>query len=297
MMTKNIANFDSRMKIIEAKDFERLSPFFKGIWGRRMADFFIRLVALDKVNQVYENSIDYHGARFTEGLLNDMGVNYVIGNAERLNDLPKGAFITVSNHPYGGLDGIMLVDLIASIRPDYKLMVNKILSLVKTMKDNFIPVTPVGHKKTAISATSLHGLRETLAHLHNGHPVGFFPSGAVSDFSLKNFRIRDRRWQNSIIQLIRSVKVPVLPIRFFDKNSPFFYFLGMINWRIRLLRLPHELFNKRDQQPRIGIGRIISVEEQQKYPDAGSFGSFLRESVYEMPKPASFVPRTLLNIA
>jgi putative hemolysin len=285
------------MKIIDTKDFENLSPIFKGVKGNRLADFFIRFLALDKVNQVYENSIEYKGARFAEGLLNDMGIQYVVGNAERLNNLPKEAFITVSNHPYGGLDGIMLVDLLASIRPDYKLMVNKILSLVKTMKDNFIPVTPMGNKRTAISVSSLHGIRETLKHLHHGHPVGFFPSGAVSDFSLKNLRVRDRRWQNSIIQLIRSVKVPVLPIRFFDKNSPFFYFLGLINWRIRLLRLPSELFNKRDQQPRIGIGKIISVEEQERYPDAGSLGAFLRQSVYEMPKPKSYIPRAMLNIA
>ena len=284
------------MKVIDATDFERMSRFFRGEWGHRFAEFIMRLLALDKVNQVYENSIEYTGARFAEGLLNDLGVNYVIGHADRLKRLPNGAFITISNHPYGGLDGIMLIDLMASLRPDYKLMVNKMLSLVKTMKDNFISVSPVGNKKTGISVASLQGMRETLTHLQDGHPVGFFPSGAVSDFSLKDFRVRDRKWQKSILHLIRSVKVPVLPIRFFDKNSPFFYFLGMINWRVRLLRMPHEVFNKREQEPRIGIGNLISVEEQRQYNDVRSLGTFLRKAVYEMPEPASFVPRAVLDI-
>ena len=215
------------MKIIDANNFEALSPVFKGAMGQKIAEFIMRITALDKVNQVYEHSSNFTGADFASGLLNDFGVNYVIGNAERLNQLPKGAFITVANHPYGGLDGIMLIDLLASLRPDYKLMVNKILALVKTMKDNFIPVTPLGNKRTGISIASLHGMRETLAHLQEGYPVGFFPSGAVSDFSLKNFCVRDRKWQNSVIHLIRSIKVPVLPIRFFGRNSAVFLLPGI----------------------------------------------------------------------
>jgi putative hemolysin len=283
------------MKVIDVKDFEALSPVFRGERGHRFAELLMRVMALDKVNQVYDHSGKYTGARFAEGLLKDFGIKYIIGNAERLNLLPKGAFITVSNHPYGGLDGIILIDLMARIRPDYKLMVNRMLSLVKTMKDNFISVTPVGNKNTGITVASIHGIRETLIHLQDGHPVGFFPSGAVSDFRVKDLRVRDRGWQKSILHLIRSAKVPIVPIRFFDKNSAFFYFLGLINWRIRLLRIPRELFNKKDLSPRIGIGSTISVEEQERYKDEVSLGTFLRKAVYEMPEPPFFVPRTTLN--
>jgi putative hemolysin len=183
----------------------------------------------------------------------------------------------------------------AGIRPDYKFMVNKILSHVKTMEENFISVTPVGNKKVKITAETINGIRETLNRLKEGHPIGFFPSGAVSDFSIKDWYIRDRAWQKSILGLIQSAKVPIMPIRFFDTNSFLFYFLGLINWRIRLLRMPHELFNKRERDIRIGIGNLISVEEQEQYPDAGNFGDFLRRSVYEMPLPASFIPRAVLH--
>ena len=84
-------------------------------------------------------------------------------------------------------------------------------------------------------------------------------------------------------------KVPVLPIRFFDKNSFFFYFLGLINWRIRLLRMPQEVFNKKKQFPRIGVGQIITVEEQLKYKSLNEYGTFLRNSIYQMPLPTSFI--------
>jgi len=284
------------MKVIEPKDFGSFSGIFRGKRVFNRAEFIMHLLSIDKVNRVYDNSYAYRGAEFTSRLLNDIGVNYVVGNPENLRSLKEGAFITVSNHPYGGLDGIMSIDLFSGIRSDYKFMVNKILSMIRTLDDNFISVIPTGNKKTGVSAASLRGVRETISHLRNGHPVGFFPSGAVSDFILHEMRIRDRKWQQSILHVIHAAKVPIVPVRFFDRNSDFFYFLGLINWRIRSLRLPSEVFNKRGQHPRIAIGKIISVNEQEKFDNPGDLGDYLRRIVYEMPLPINFVPRNQVII-
>ncbi len=262
--------------------------------GNRLARFVIRLFAIDRVNSLYQRSSDYTGQEFAASILNDLGVNYRIGNAERLAKLPEGAFITISNHPYGGIDGIMLIDLMAGIRPDYKVMVNQILSLIKAMDVNFISVKPKGNTEIGIMSQNINGIRTTLSHLREGHPVGFFPSGAVSDLSLRDKCVRDREWQESVIKLIQTAKVPILPIRFFDQNSPFFFSLGLINWRVRLIRMPYEVFNKSKQNPRIGIGNLISVEEQQQFTDCDSFRTFLRNSVYKMEKPEVFIPRKKL---
>lgn len=279
------------MNVVDAKDFEAISSFFKGEKGHRRAEFIMSLLSIDKVNSLHKNYGTYSGPEFTSRLLNDVGVNYLVGNSGRLQELPGGPFITVSNHPYGGLDGIISIDLIASIRPDYRFMVNETLSRVSALKESFISVTPTGNHKKGITATSIRGIRKTLDHLHKGHPLGFFPSGAVSDFSLSDFRVRDRKWQESILHVIHSVKVPILPMRFFDGNSAFFYFLGLINWRLRLLRLPSEVFNKKGKELRLGIGKIISVKEQEQFTSARALGLFLRKAVYDMPLPASFLSR------
>lgn len=285
-----------RKTLIEAENLEKASPIFKGKLGNRLAKFVIRLFAIDKVNRLYEQSCDYKGAEFAASLLNNLNVNYRIGNVERLKELPQGGFITISNHPYGGIDGIMLIDLMAGIRPDYKVMVNEFLSLIEPMEENFISVKPKGNKDNGVSTTSINGIRETLTRLHDNHPVGFFPSGAVSDLSLRDRCVRDREWQESVVRLIQKANVPIVPIRFFDQNSPFFYSLGLIDWRVRLIRMPYEVFNKSKQNPRIGIGEIITVEEQAKYTDYQSLRTFLRESIYKMPMPASFTPRTILDL-
>lgn len=282
------------MGILNAEDLGRLSPIFKGKYGHKLADFFMHLTAIDKVNALCDRSSHCSGADFAASLLENAGVNYVLGNAERLKQLPGGAFITISNHPFGAVDGAILIDLFGHLRSDYKYMVNQFLALIKAMGEHFITVNPSGNKKRDITAANLKGVRETLSHLKENHPVGFFPSGAVSDFNLKDMRIRDRQWQESIIRLIQMARVPIVPIRFFDTNSLFFHSLGLINWRIRLLRMPHEIFNKNKKELRLGIGKIISVEEQKQFRDCQSYREFLRNAVYEMPLPASFVPKSIV---
>ncbi len=278
------------MEVVGVKDMEKVSGFFRGEGGNRLARFMMRLFSIDKVNGVYDRFGSFSGKEFTSRLLDDIGVSYLVGNAGRLKSLPKGAFIAIANHPYGGLDGIMLIDLLARIRPDFRLMVNKLLSAIKSLNNNFISVNPRLEKKESMTTASIRGIKETIQSIRNGHPVGFFPSGAVSDFSLHDMCIRDRAWQPGIIHLIQSVKAPVLPVRFFDTNSRFFYFLGLISWKLRSLRLPSEVFNKKGQNQRIGIGEIISVEEQQEYRDPEAFGAFIRNAVYGMPQPSCFIP-------
>jgi len=271
-----------KKKLIDTEDLGLLAPIFKGVKGERLANRILHFLAVDKLNELYDRSNHLTGAEFAESILKDLGVDYCIYNAERLSLLPEGAFITVSNHSYGGLDGVMLIDLMAHVRSDYKAMANQVLSRVKALEENFVSVIPKVGKEVLKPTANINGIRETLTQLRDGHPVGFFPSGAVSMFHFNNMQVRDREWQESILRLTQSIKVPIIPIRFFDRNSNFFYLLELIDWRIRTLRMPYELFNKKGKRTRIGIGNIISVEEQAKFHDAKSLGAFLYKSVYDM---------------
>ena len=281
-----------KRKLVEIEDLGYLSPIFRGEKGQRLAKKMLRILAVDKVNALYERSCEHTGADFAESILKDLGVDYCIYNPERLNQLPEGAFITVSNHAYGGLDGVMLVDLMVHISPDYRLMANQVLSMVKALEENFISVIPKVGNEVQKPTANINGIRETLTHLQEGHPVGFFPSGAVSMLRFHNLKVRDREWQESILKLIKSAKVPIVPVRFFDRNSNFFYFLQLINWRVRTLRLPYELFNLKDRITRIGIGTIISVEEQAKFSDIKLFGTFLYKTIYKMQASGKGINRS-----
>ena len=164
-------------------------------------------------------------------------------------------------------------------------MVNQILARIEPLEDSFIPVTPTGSSRTAPTAASVSGIKAALKHLRNGGGLGLFPSGAVSDLSLKERCIRDREWQEAVVRLIMKAQVPVVPVRFFNGNSWLYYSLGLIDWRVRLLRLPAEVFNKKGSTMHIGIGPVISVEEQKRFgTDIRAFRDFLRERVYDMTR-------------
>jgi putative hemolysin len=158
-------------------------------------------------------------------------------------------------------------------------MVNRFLGSIEPLKDNFICVTPTIGERHAPSKDSIQGIKDAVAHIRRGGALGLFPSGAISDLSLKDGSIRDREWQEPVIRLIKKLNVPVVPVHFLDRNSAFYYSLGLIHWKIRLLRLPSEVFNKRGRTQRIAIGGIITPQQQSEFSDIREFSDFLRNKV------------------
>ena len=273
---------NTAMPLLSIDELEKAAPIFRGAAGNAFGRMLMQILAVEKVNDLYDRNIGFIGPDFARAVLKDIGVEYEVIGRERLEKLPDGPFITVSNHPYGSIDGVMLVDLFGHIRPDFKVMVNRFLSRIGTMSDNFICVTPVGAERTAPTRDSIQGIKDSVAHVRDGHPLGLFPSGAVSDLNIKERCIRDREWQEPVIRLIRKLNVPIVPVHFLDRNSDFYYYLGLIDWRVRLLRLPGEVFNKRGKRTRIAIGEIITPEVQKEFDDIGDFRDFLRNKVYNL---------------
>ena len=93
--------------------------------------------------------------------------------------------------------------------------------------------------------------------------------------------VRDREWQEPVLRLIRKLEVPVVPVHFLDMNSWFYYSLGLVDWRVRLLRLPAEVFNKRGKRMRVALGEAITPEQQREFADIADFGTYLRNTVYK----------------
>lgn len=265
--------------VLDYSDLRRMVPFLDG--KPKLVHTLMKWLKLDDVNYVHHRNLDTPGAPFVRGLLDDFRITMRIDNAHVLDQLPEGAFITVSNHPFGALDGIMLIDLIASRRPDYKVMVNMILNAIRGMRPNFIAVDPLASNDPKRRLATMKGIKDAMLHVRAGHPLGFFPAGAMSKLTW-GLRIEDRQWQPSIVRLIQQLNVPVVPIYFHGHNSILFNILGVIDWRLRTLRLPSEVFSHHDTTYHISIGDIITPEEQKRYTSVEEFGEFIRRSTYSM---------------
>lgn len=280
--SKTVAAEEQPVKrtVLDADDVKKMVPALARY--PKLVDRVLHWLAVDRVNATHSKFFDTPGAPFVEKLIEDFDITLDIRGLDVLDNLPEGAFITVSNHPFGALDGIMLIHIIASRRPDYKVMVNMILGRLTAMRPNFITVDAMASDDPAKQAVSMKGIREVISRVKGGHPVGFFPAGAVSKVGW-NGRLTDRTWQPSVIRLIDKLKVPVIPIFFHGSNSWLFNFLGVVCWQLRTLRLPSEVFRKCHSTMKISVGRPISVEEQRAH--AGSIeelGKFLKEQTYKL---------------
>ena len=284
-MEENVKNSQiedkpKKMTVLDADDIMDMVPKLKG--HRKLVEWFIRFLELDKVNDIHVHNASTPGPQFVHGLLNDLDIKLKIDKAQVLDNLPQGAFVTVSNHHFGALDGIILINLIASRRPEYKVMVNMFLNYIWAMRPNFIAVDAMASDDPKKKAVSMAGIREVIKNVRAGKPVGFFPAGAVGKVNWHG-RLKDREWQPTVIQLIEKLKVPVVPIFFHGSQSWWFNFLGVTCWQLRTFRHPAEVFRKKGSTFHITVGDPISVEEQLCHMGSEKeFGDFLRNETYKL---------------
>ena len=265
--------------VLDYDDIRKMVPFFDG--KKRLVNFLLKLLSVDKVNWIHDHNCDTPGVPFTAGLLKDLNIKLRIDNEERLDNLPEGSFITVSNHPLGALDGIALIKIVGERRPKFKVMVNMVLNYISAMRPNFIAVDALASSDPKKKAVSMQGIKAAMMQVRSGEPMGFFPAGAVSKLN-RSLHIEDREWQPTIIRLIKQMKVPVVPIYFHTRNSWWFTFLGMVSWQLRTLRLPAEVFRKKNATIHISIGETISVEEIEKFDDLKLLGEYLKQKTFAM---------------
>ena len=266
-------------KIIQPKDFTN-GTFTGKFITEIVAKFLTKLFDLKKVNRIYRDNMDKVGIEFINSVISSLDIDFEI-DAKEFKHIPKtGPFITVSNYPLGGIDGLLIMKMISEIRPDYKFLANHSLNQIKPINDLSIPITDA--RKNKKSKLSFSGIKKARQHLQTGNSLGIFPAGKASTYNRDVKIITDEKWSPLLIKFIKKAEVPVIPIFFQDTNSIFYHILGSIHPLLQAIRLEKELFNKKNSKLKIRIGRAISTTEQAKFPDNSVFSRFLRAKTYAL---------------
>lgn len=271
--------------LISREEIRSLHPAFRGKYGEKLIDLGIKISAINVANDIYNGSKQYTGAAFCKDLLDKLGVVRTVKNIEILDEFEGKPFITVSNHPYGHIDGIAAIETIAGRFKDYKMMVNVILGLIDTMSENFITVNPMKYAEK--NSITFAGIKESIAHVRAGHPLGFFAAGAVSNLVIRNMRptIEDREWQPAVVKIIQKAKVPVIPMHISGHNSMSFYLSKIFGYKFRSLRLCHEFKNKRGKEMVITLGKPIMPETIAAFKNnTPVLAQYLKDTTYALGK-------------
>lgn len=205
---------------------------------------------------IYSGAVDQNNPDdFCQAILDYMNVSCKISDQD-LARIPKnGKIVVVSNHPFGGIEGIMMGAILRRVRPDVKIMANYFLSVIPEMRDLFLFVDPFGGAKAA--RANLASMKQSIEWIKDGHMFGVFPAGEVSHATWKNRKVTDPAWSDTISKIIRKTESPVIPMFFAGNNRLFFQIAGLLHPRFRTALLPRELINKKGQQIEVRVGNVI----------------------------------------
>ncbi len=267
------------MDLVSSKDISKVIHFEK-FGGEVFAKFLMQLLKLNKVNKMYAENLDKSGIDFINAVIETLEFSFEVSD-EDLKRIPRDKpFIVAANHPFGGIDALILIKIFAEIRPDIKAIANFLLQKVEPVKDFLFPVNPFETRKEVKS--SFTGLKSALEHLNEGKCLAIFPAGEVSSYQPESGVIQDREWQASILKFIKKANVPVVPVYFHGTNSRIFHLLGQLHPVLRTAKLPSELFNKKNKTIKIRIGNPIPVNEQGEFSDIAHYGRYLRARTYAL---------------
>ncbi|MBT8186656.1 MAG: lysophospholipid acyltransferase family protein [Croceitalea sp.] len=266
------------MGLVSAKEVAKVIHLDKyGPIGTFIGWLLMVTTRITTINRFYDKNKSLPGPEFLDAILKHYEIHFDIPE-EDLKRLPKtGPFITISNHPLGGIDGVLLLKLMLKEHPNFKIIANFLLHRIEPLKPFIMPVNPFETHKDAKS--SVMGFKNALLHLREGHPLGIFPAGEVSTYRDGKLVV-DRPWEEAVIKLIRKAEVPVVPIYFHAKNSKLFYRLSKINDVFRTAKLPSELTTQSRRPIKVRIGQPISVAAQKEETSLEDFTELLRKKTY-----------------
>ena len=217
---------------------------------------------------------------FAKKVLEHMGITVEMDGA--LGDIPaEGPVLFAANHPFGGLEGLVMAAVFGRLRPDLRILANYLLGVMPELAPAFIAVDPFG----GAQRRNIAGLREARDHLGAGQALGMFPSGTVSYWQMGR-GIVDPPWSPAAGRIAKRCEAAVIPVYFHGHNSLFFNLAGMLHPSIRTLLLTSELINKRCKTIRLTVGTPLPRATLDKIDSTEAAIEYLRMRCYDL-KPGA----------
>ena len=266
----------------KSQDFQKID--LKQVFaskGKPMPGFIIsylkRIIHQDELNDFLSRNHQKQDFEFSQSILDELSITYEIQGLEKLDKNKR--YILASNHPLGGPDGIILINIFGKHFKSIRFLVNDILMNIKNMGNIFIPINKHGGqaKEAAIIIESAYKSDSTILT---------FPAGLVS--RKQKGKIKDLEWKKSFIVKAKKHQRDIVPIHISGRNSNFFYnlanfrkFIGL-KTNLEMLYLVHELFKQRGKKFKITIGDPIPYESLDRSLNYNQWAEKIKKQCYKL---------------
>jgi len=255
----------------------RLSRWIPG----PLVEWLRRTIHEREIDHLLSAYRDLSPQEFIRACFREWEVTYSAEGLEKLDS--AGRYLFVANHPFGGMDGMMLADKLIERFGDVRVVVNDLLMHVEPLRPLWIPVNKHG-------AQNAECVRRFDEEFSGDRPILTFPAGLCS--RRIGGRVTDLEWKTGFLKKARSSQRRIVPVFVEGRLSDFFYRVDRlrralgVKFNIEMLWLPDEMFSQKGRHFRIVVGDPVSVAELDR------FGS-LREQADEIRRKTYFLEKTI----
>ncbi len=235
-----------------------------------------RLLHVGELNEIIDEGWEYPPQEFLQSFFRRQKVTY---SAQGLSALdPNERYMFAANHPFGGLDGMMLADLMISQFGDARVVVNDILMNLKPLAPLWIPVNTLGKQNGEYA-------KKFESELAGNLPILTFPAGMCSRYI--DGRIQDPQWKNTFIRRAHASARTIVPLYVDGTLHKGFYRLYRlrkalgIKANLEMLLLVDGMFRQRGHID-IRVGEPITLDELSTYGNPTEQCAEVRRRVYEL---------------
>jgi len=239
------------------------APRLAGYIPRPVRNWLRRTIHEEALNGIIEAGWHCTPQQFIRVAFERMRVGYRIEGLERLD--PSGRYLFAANHPFGGLDGMMIADALIERFGDARVVVNDLLMYIEPLRPIWLPVNKHGRQRPEYARRYEEAFAGDL-------PILTFPAGLCS--RRRGAEVSDTPWRLNFLKRAHASQRTIVPLYVEGRLSNFFYRTARlrerlgIKFNIEMLWLPDEMFRQSGSRVRIAAGEPIP-------PDA--LGGTLRE--------------------
>lgn len=160
-----------------------------------------RTIHQDEINYILDEYSALPPQQFIQACFKFWGVTYSVEGLEKLD--PKGRYLFASNHPFGGMDGMMLADELVGYFGDARVIVNDLLMHVEPLRPLWIPVNKHGSQ----CGEYLRRFDEAFA---SDCPILTFPAGLCS--RRRQGVVSDLPWRSNFVKRAAASGRRIVPV-------------------------------------------------------------------------------------
>jgi putative hemolysin len=253
------------------------NPALRKVVPKFIVTYLKKIVHEDELNDFLTRSGHLKDEHLIEAFLKYLDITYTVEGTENIPE--SGRYIFVSNHPLGGLDGLVFIFEISKYFHGIKFPVNDILTAIKNLSGIFLPVNKHGGQGRAAAMM----IEEAYA---SDNQILYFPAGLCS--RKRRGVIKDLKWQKSFITKSIQYKRDIIPAYFSGRNSDFFYNLAKIRKllgikaNIEMLYLADEMFRQKGKEIRLVFGKPIPWQTFDKSKPAIDWAEWVKSKAYAL---------------